>query len=101
MVTRVEEGAVSEVLMITDPLPDDESRRIVQQLAGWRRVEGSPTSDGIPVASRSVFVLSDGDLVAGGLEARIDVLATYGIAVHRVVGQHPAVARANRRLGYV
>jgi hypothetical protein len=35
------------------------------------------------------------------LHARLDVLAAYGIAVHRVVGEHPAVSVANRRLGYV
>jgi hypothetical protein len=46
-------------------------------------------------------VLSDADLDAGGLDAHIDVLVSYGIAVRRVVGDHRAVRRANRRLGYV
>ena len=92
-------GSLTEVMMVTDPLHDDESRRVVQRLAGWRRVEGSPTSDGTPVGSRSVFALSHDELLAGGLEARIDLLVAHGIAVHRVLGEHPAVGRANRRLG--
>ena len=93
-------GSLSEVTMITDPLHDDESRRVVQGLSGCRRVEGSPTRDGTPHGSRSVFELSQEELVAGGIETRIDVLVAHGIVVHRVVGEHPAVQRANRRLGY-
>ena len=58
-------------------------------------------TDGVPRGSRSVFVLDDADLRAGGLDARVDVLATVGIGVHRVVGDHPAVRVANRHLGYV
>ena len=54
----------------------------------------------MPRGSRSVFALGHDDLATGGLEARIDVLATYGIAVHRVIGEHPAVPRANARLWY-
>jgi hypothetical protein len=93
-------NAVTEVTMITDPVRDDASRRVVQRL-GCRRMEGSPNTDGAPVGSRSVFLLNDADLANGGLEARIDQLAAHGIAVHRVVGEHPAVRRANRRLGYL
>jgi hypothetical protein len=91
---------VAEVTMITDPICDDQSREIVRRL-GCRRVEGSPTRDGTPRGSRSVFVLSNHELASGALEARIDVLATYGIAVHRIVGEHPAVERANQRVGYL
>jgi hypothetical protein len=93
-------GAFSEVTMITDPICDDESRRVVQRL-GCRRVEGSPTKDGTPKGSRSVYMLTQGELDDGGLEARINQLATHGIAVHRIVGEHPAVRRANQLLGYV
>jgi hypothetical protein len=92
--------AVSEVTVITDPVQDDESRRVVQAL-GCRRIEGSPLRDGSPRGSRSVFVLTDAELDDGELDARLDVLAAYGIAVHRVVGEHPAVSVANRRLGYL
>jgi hypothetical protein len=42
-----------------------------------------------------------GRAARGGLDARLDVLARYGIAVHRVLGEHPAVHRANHRLGYL
>jgi hypothetical protein len=91
--------AVSEVTVITDPVQDDESRRVVQAL-GCRRLEGSPVRDGSPRGSRSVFVLTHAELDDGGLDTRIDALAAYGIAVHRVVGDHPAVSLANRRLGY-
>ena len=89
------------VTMITDPLPDHESRRLMQSMAGCRRVEGSPTVDGTPVGSRTVFEVTHADLVTGGLDARIDILVAHGISVHRVVGDHPAVRRANRRLGYL
>lgn len=92
--------AISEVTMITDPVQDEESRRVVQRL-GCRRLEGSPIRDGSPHGSRSVFVLTDAELDEGGLEARLDVLAAHGIAVHRVVGEHPSVTLANRRLGYL
>jgi len=88
------------VTLITDPLADLDSRRLMQSMAGCRRVEGSPTADGTPVGSRTVFEVSHAELVAGGLDARIDVLHTHGISVHRVLGDHPAVRRANRRLGY-
>ena len=87
--------------MITDPVRDEDSRRIVSSISGCRRVEGSPTVDGTPCGSRSVFEITQADLAAGGLDTRIDVLHAYGINVHRVVGDHPAVGRANRRLGYV
>ncbi len=90
-----------EVELITDPIRDDDSERVVRNLPGWRGFHGSPIADGTPRASRSRFVLTDQELDAGGLEARLDLLATYGISVHRVVGEHPAVHRANHRLGYV
>lgn len=90
-----------EITLITDPVVDAESRRIVQAMAGCRRLLGSPAADGTPVGSRSIFALSHAELAAGGLEARIDLLLAYGIGVHRIVGDHPAVRRANRRLGYV
>jgi hypothetical protein len=93
-------GDVTEVTMITDPIADDESRRVVQQL-GCRRVEGSPTKDGTPLGSRSVFALTHRELGAGGLETRIEHLAAHGIAVHRILGGHPAVTRANQHLGYL
>jgi hypothetical protein len=92
--------AVTEVTMITDPIKDDESRRVVQRL-GCRRFEGSPTRDGTPLGSRSVFALTHSELAAGGLEARIELLAAHGIAVHRVLGEHSAVRRANQQLGYL
>ena len=89
------------VTMITDPVNDVASRTVVGSITGCRRLEGSPTVDGAPVGSRSVFEIMQSDLAAGGRDARIDLLQTYGINVHRVVGDHPAVRRANRRLGYV
>jgi hypothetical protein len=92
--------AVNLITMITDPVCDEESRRVVERL-GCRRVEGSPIRNGTPVGSRSVFELSHVELAGGGLEARIGYLTAHGISVHRVVGEHPAVARANRLLGYV
>ena len=92
--------AINEVTMITDPVQDEDSRRVVQRL-GCRRFEGSPMCDGSPPGSRSVFVRTDAELDEGGLEARLDVLAAHGIAVHRVLGEHPAVKLANRRLGYL
>ena len=55
---------------------------------------------GTPAGSRSVFERASDELAAGGLDPRIDVLNAYGINVHRVVGNHPAVQRANRRLGH-
>lgn len=88
------------VVLVTDPLHDDEAAGIVTALVGCRRLEGSPGGDGTPVRSRSVFELVDSDLWSGGLEQRIDRLATFGIHVHRVLGDHPAVMRANRRLGW-
>jgi hypothetical protein len=94
-------GSDLEVVLITDPLVDDDSQRVVRRLPGCRRVEGTLSRDGLPRGSRSVFVLSREDLDAGGLETHIDVLVSYGIAARRVVGDHRAVRRANRRLGYV
>ena len=94
-------AATTVVTVITDPVIDAESRRVVGSMAGCQRLEGSPIADGTPVGSRSVFELSSADLAAGGLDDRIDLLHTYGINVHRVLGDHPAVRRANRRLGYV
>jgi hypothetical protein len=87
--------------MITDPVADDDSRQLVCSIGGCRRVEGSPIVDGTPRGSRSVFEIATDDLAAGGLDARIDILNGYGINVHRVLGDHPAVERANRRLGYL
>ena len=40
-------------------------------------------------------------LAGGGLDARVNTLTSRGIAVHRVLGEHPAVDAANSRLGYV
>jgi hypothetical protein len=45
------------------------------------------------MAHRTMFWVAS--IVAGVLDARLDLLAHYGIAVHRVVGEHPAVHRAN------
>jgi hypothetical protein len=90
-----------EIELVTDPINDDESEQLVCRLPGWAGFAGSPTVDGTPRASRSRFVLAGSELAAGGLDARLDVLARYGIAVHRVVGEHRAVQSANRRLGYV
>jgi hypothetical protein len=89
------------VTLITDPIADDDSERVMRSLRGCVEVQGSPIADGVPRGSRSVFVLEDADLRAGGLNARVDVLAKVGIGVHRVVGDHPAVRAANRRLGYL
>jgi hypothetical protein len=100
MNTTAEIQSISVVTMITDPVVDDQSRRVVERL-GCSRVEGSPTCDGTPRGSRSVFELTSSELADGGLEARIDHLAAHGIAVHRIVGDHPAVSLANRRLGYL
>jgi hypothetical protein len=101
MAARTTRGAATEVVtVITDPVVDAESRRVVGSISGCRRLEGSPIADGTPVGSRSVFEIADADLAAGGLDDRIDVLHAYGINVHRVLGDHPAVRRANRRLGY-
>jgi hypothetical protein len=102
MAARTPAGtAMAVVTMITDPVHDLESRRLVGSIAGCRRLEGSPVVDGTPVGSRSVFEIAPAELAAGGLEARIDLLQSHGINVHRVVGDHPAVSRANRRLGYM
>jgi len=90
-----------EVEFVTDPIDDTDSERVIHDLPGWHGSHGSPTIDGTPRASRSRFVVTDDDLEAGGLDARVDVLARYGIAVHRVLGEHPAVRRVNRRLGYM
>jgi hypothetical protein len=89
------------VTLITDPIADEDSERVMRSLDGCVEVRGSPIADGVPRGSRSVFVLDDADLRAGGLNARVDVLAKVGIGVHRVVGDHPAVRAANRHLGYV
>jgi hypothetical protein len=95
------EVATFEIVLVTDPIGDDDSEAIVRRLPGWAGFNGSPMVDGTPRWSRSRFVLAGSELAAGGLDARLDVLARYGIAVHRVVGEHQAVQRANRRLGYV
>ena len=89
------------VTLITDPIADEDSERVMRSLHGCVEVHGSPIADGVPKGSRSVFVLDDADLQAGGLNARVEVLANVGIGVHRVVGDHPAVRAANRHLGYV
>jgi hypothetical protein len=91
----------TQITMITDPLPDADSQRLMRSVAGCRRVEGSPSRDGAPTGSRSVFEFDHADLVSGRLEACIELLGAYGINVHRIIGDHPAVTRANRRLGYV
>ena len=90
-----------DVELVTDPIGDDDSERIIRRLPGWRRFRGSPTTDGMPRASRSLFTLPESELETGGLDAHVDVLADYGIAVHRVLGDHPAVHAVNRRLGYL
>jgi hypothetical protein len=95
------DGETTVVTVVTDPVVDPESRRVVGSIRGCRQLVGSPTVDGTPAGSRSVFEIAQGDLAAGGLDARIDILHSYGINVHRVLGDHPAVWRANRRLGYV
>ena len=93
--------AACHMELVTDPIVDDDSDQIIRRLPGWQGFRGSPIADGMPRASRSRFVVTHHDLATGGLDARLDVLARYGIAVHRVVGDHPAVQRANRRLGHV
>ena len=90
-----------EVELVTDPITDTDSEHIMRYLPGWQAFRGSPIADGIPQSSRSRFVMTHHDLMNGGLDRRVDVLAHYGIAVHRVVGEHPAVRRINGRLGYV
>ena len=100
MATAANELAHCEVELVTDPIGDDDSARVVARLPGWQGFRGSPTADGIPRGSRSRFVLSSDDLDAGGLDARVDTLTHYGIAVHRALGEHPAVLVVNRRLGY-
>jgi hypothetical protein len=90
-----------EIEFVTDPIDDDDTAAVVRRLPGWTGFAGSPIADGTPHASRSRFVFEGGELAAGALDARLDVLAHYGIAVHRVIGEHRAVRRANRRLGYV
>lgn len=94
-------NATALVTMITDPVGDLESQRVMSSIAGCRRLEGSPIADGTPVGSRSVFEISQADLAAGGLDTRIDLLQAHAINVHKVMGDPPAVRRANRRLGYV
>ena len=89
------------VTVITDPIADEESRHVLRSLRGFVTAQGSPFVDGTPTGSRSVFRLDHADLAGGGLEARIDTLTSRGIAVHRVLGEHPAVDAANSRLGYV
>jgi hypothetical protein len=93
--------ATTTVTLITDPIADEESERVMRSLVGCVEVQGSPFADGVPRGSRSVFELDDADLRSGGLDARVDVLAQLGIGVHRVVGDHPAVHAANRHLGYL
>jgi len=90
----------TDVTVITDPLADDESRSFMQSLHGCVGLRGSPIVDGTPTGSRSLFRLDHADLVNGGLEARIEALTSRGIAVHRIVGDHPAVRHANARLGW-
>jgi hypothetical protein len=92
--------AVAVVTVVTDPVHDLQSRQLVSSIAGCRRLDGSPTADGTPHGSRSVFELTHNDLSSGGLDARIEKLIAHGIGVHRVEGDHPAVRRTNRRLGY-
>jgi hypothetical protein len=99
--TTIATQARCEVELVTDPIDDADSERVIRHLPGWREFRGSPTADGTPRASRSRFVLTVQDLETGGLDARLDVLFHYGIAVHRVLGEHPAVGRVNRRLGFV
>jgi hypothetical protein len=89
------------VTLITDPIADEDSRRFMQSLHGFVDAHGSPVADGTPTGSRSVFQLDERDLVAGGLNARVEAMTMLGIRVHRVVGDHPAVRAANRRLGYI
>jgi hypothetical protein len=101
MTEGIDSGQTCEVELITDVIGDDDSEQVIRRLPGWRGFRGSPTADGTPRASRSRFVLAHADLEAGGLDARLDELDRYGIAVHRVVGEHPAVRRANQRLGYL
>jgi hypothetical protein len=100
MDTTADTHTVTVVTMITEPVRDDESRQVVERL-GCSRFDGSPISDGTPFGSRSVFELTDSELAGGGLEARVEILSAHGIAVHRIVGEHPAVRLANRRLGYL
>ena len=101
MTAQTTHQAPTVVTMITDPVYDHDSRRVVGSITGCCRVEGSPTADGTPHGSRSVFVIDHADLAAGGLDARIDLLHAHGINVHRILGDHPAVQHANRRLGYL
>jgi glycerophosphoryl diester phosphodiesterase len=94
MARRTTPAVVTTVVtVITDPVIDAESRRVVGSMDGCQRLEGSPIADGTPISSRSVFELSCADLAAGGLDDRIDRLHAYGINVHRVLGDRPAVRR--------
>jgi hypothetical protein len=95
------EAGTFEIEFVTDPIDDDDAAAVVRRLPGWTGFAGSPIADGTPRTSRSRFLLEGGELTAGGLDARLDVLAHYGIAAHRVVGDHRAVQRANRCLGYL
>jgi hypothetical protein len=88
------------ITLVTDPIDDVASRRVVASLGGFVDVHGSPVVDGTPTGSRSVFRLDDGELRTGGIVARLQALSDVGIAVHRVIGEHPAVRAANQRLGY-
>jgi hypothetical protein len=94
------DGTRVEIELVTDPIDDSETEAVIRRLPGWTGFAGSPTVDGTPRFSRSRFVLASSELAAGGLDARLDVLDRYGISVHRVLGEHRAVRRANRRYGY-
>jgi hypothetical protein len=65
-----------EIELVTDPINDDETERLVSRLPGW----------------------ADS---AGGLDARLDVLARYGIAVHRDRSDRPVVSQGVHRHGVV
>ena len=90
-----------ELELVTDPIGDLHSERVVRSLPGWYRFRGSTVAEGVPRASRSRFRLPTDQLDDGWLDACLDHLARFGIAVHRVHGEHPAVGRANQRLGYL
>ena len=85
------EATTAVVTMITDPRLRPRVGRVVGSITGCRRLEGSPTADGTPYGSRTVFQIDHADLAAGGLDAHIDVLHAHGINVHRILGEHPAV----------
>ena len=72
------------ITLVTDPIADVDSLQVMASLRGFLDVQGSPVVDGTPTGSRSVFHVDDGDLRAGGLDARLDALTKLGIGVHRV-----------------